>query len=70
MLPMDTKPVTSGNVVVLTSKLRHQTSPVPCSTENRGMNATLQYNATIFEGHLFLHKSSSKEELCIWGEES
>ena len=35
MLPMDTKPVTRGNDEVLTSKPRHQTSPVPYSTGNR-----------------------------------
>ena len=34
MLPMDTKLVTCGNDVVLMSKLCHQTSPVPYSTEN------------------------------------
>ena len=35
MLPMDTKLVTLGNDVVLTSKPCHQTSAVPYSTENR-----------------------------------
>ena len=35
MFPMDTKPVTRGNDVVLTSKPCHQTSPVPYSNENR-----------------------------------
>ena len=35
MLPMDTKPVTRGNNVVLRSKPCHQTSSVPYSTENR-----------------------------------
>ena len=35
MLPMDTKPVTGGNDVVLTSKSSHQTSPVAYLTENR-----------------------------------
>ena len=35
MLPMDAKPVTCGNDVVLTSKPCHQTSPVPYSNENR-----------------------------------
>ena len=33
-LPMDTEPVTRGNNVVLMSKLCHQTSPMPYSTEN------------------------------------
>ena len=35
MLPMDIKPVTRGNDVVLTLKPCHQTSPVPYLNENR-----------------------------------
>ena len=35
MLPVDTKPVTRGNDIVLTSKLCNQNSSVPYSTENR-----------------------------------
>ena len=37
MLPMDTKPVTRGSDVVLTTKPCHQTFPVPYSTGNRSM---------------------------------
>ena len=46
MLPIDTKPVTCGNDIVLMPKPCHQTSPVPYSTENRSIsNPNLnQYN--------------------------